>query len=89
MFNANSTLFPRESRNALGLDLTKAVLRAEGIAEPGTFHLRNTAALDHHLAQTVRLRCSRNGSGKRQAEHERIRRKDGCRNNIPGPADGR
>jgi phenylpyruvate tautomerase PptA (4-oxalocrotonate tautomerase family) len=48
---ADSTLFPRESRNALGLDLTKAVLRAEGVAEPGTFHLRNTAPFLHLMEE--------------------------------------
>jgi phenylpyruvate tautomerase PptA (4-oxalocrotonate tautomerase family) len=44
---ADSTLFPKESRKALGLDLTKAVPRAEGVVQPGTFHLRNTAAFLH------------------------------------------
>ena len=41
---ADSTLFPKESPEALGLDLTNAVLRAEGVTHPGAFHLRNTAA---------------------------------------------
>jgi hypothetical protein len=39
---ADSTLFPKQSRHALGLDLTNAVLGAEGVAHPGMFHLRNT-----------------------------------------------
>jgi hypothetical protein len=48
---ADSTLFPKESRNTLGLDLTKAVLRAQGVAEQGTFHLRNTAAFLHPMEE--------------------------------------
>ena len=36
---ADSTLFPKESPKALGLDLTK-----ESVTHPGAFHLRNTAA---------------------------------------------
>ena len=48
---AASTLFPKESRKALGLDLTKAVLRAEGVAQPGMFHLRNTAAFLHLMGE--------------------------------------
>ena len=48
---AESALFPKDSRKALGLDLTKAVLRAEGVAQPGTFHLRNTAAFLHLMEE--------------------------------------
>jgi phenylpyruvate tautomerase PptA (4-oxalocrotonate tautomerase family) len=48
---ADSTLFPKESRKMLGLDLTKAVLRAEGVAQPGMFHLRNTAAFLHLMEE--------------------------------------
>lgn len=46
---ADSTLFPKESRKTLGLDLTKAVIHAEGVAQPRMFHLRNTAAPIHEL----------------------------------------
>lgn len=35
---------------ALVRDLTHAVLRAEGVAKPGPFHLDNTAAFIHRLA---------------------------------------
>ena len=48
---AESTLFQKESRRALGLDLTNAVLRAEGVAQPGMFHLRNTAAFLHLMEE--------------------------------------
>jgi len=41
---AYSTLFAKESHKALGLDLTNAVLRAEGVTHPAAFHVRNTAA---------------------------------------------
>jgi hypothetical protein len=34
---ADSTLFPKESPKALGLDLTNTVLRAEGVTHPGGF----------------------------------------------------
>ena len=34
---------------ALGDELTHAVLRAEGVASPGPFHLDNTAAFIHRL----------------------------------------
>jgi len=37
-------LYSRRNRLALGLDLTNAVLRVEGVTHPGAFHLRNTAA---------------------------------------------
>jgi phenylpyruvate tautomerase PptA (4-oxalocrotonate tautomerase family) len=42
-------LFPVNSERTLGERLTKAVLRAEGVASPGLFHLNNTAAYVHLL----------------------------------------
>ena len=48
---ADSSLFPKESHKALGLDLTNAVLRTEGVTHPGAFHLRNTAAFLHLMEE--------------------------------------
>ena len=46
---ARSDLFPAGSDRQLGADLTAAVLRAEGVAAPGPFHLDNTAAYIHRM----------------------------------------
>jgi phenylpyruvate tautomerase PptA (4-oxalocrotonate tautomerase family) len=46
---APADLFPPEADGVLGRELTHAVLRAEGVAEPGPFHLDNTAAFIHRL----------------------------------------
>jgi phenylpyruvate tautomerase PptA (4-oxalocrotonate tautomerase family) len=46
---AAADLFPAGSDRQLGEELTKAVLRAEGVAVPGAFHLDNTAAYIHRL----------------------------------------
>ena len=50
---ADSTLFPKESHEALGLDLTNAVLRAEGVTHPGAFHLRKAAAFLNLMEGTM------------------------------------
>ena len=42
-------LIPESSDSSLIKDLTHAVLRAEGVAQPGPFHLNNTAAFIHRL----------------------------------------
>jgi len=42
-------LLPAGADAALGRELTHAVLRAEGVAQPGAFHLENTAAFIHRL----------------------------------------
>ena len=42
-------LLPADADTALGHELTHAVLRAEGVAQPGPFHLDNTAAFVHRL----------------------------------------
>lgn len=41
---APDSLFPVHSAPALGSELIRALLRAEGVASPGPFHLNNTAA---------------------------------------------
>jgi phenylpyruvate tautomerase PptA (4-oxalocrotonate tautomerase family) len=46
---AADDLFPAEVDEELGRELTHAVLRAEGVAQPGPFHLDNTAAFIHRL----------------------------------------
>ena len=46
---ARSDLFPPDSDAQLGHELTMAVLRAEGVATPGPFHLNNTAAYIHRM----------------------------------------
>ena len=42
-------LLPAGADAQLATDLTWAVLRAEGVASPGAFHLDNTAAFVHRL----------------------------------------
>ena len=46
---APADLFPADADRALGEQLTMAVLRAEGVAAPGPFHMDNTAASVHRL----------------------------------------
>lgn len=46
---APADIFPAEADEQLGTELTHAVLRAEGVAQPGPFHLDNTAAFIHRL----------------------------------------
>jgi phenylpyruvate tautomerase PptA (4-oxalocrotonate tautomerase family) len=46
---APTDLFPADADEQLGTELTHAVLRAEGVAAPGPFHLDNTAAFIHRL----------------------------------------
>jgi phenylpyruvate tautomerase PptA (4-oxalocrotonate tautomerase family) len=46
---APADIFPAGADQQLGHDLTHAVLRAEGVAQPGPFHLDNTAAFIHRL----------------------------------------
>ena len=46
---APSDLFPDGTDGRLGHELTMAVLRAEGVATPGAFHLNNTAAFIHRM----------------------------------------
>jgi phenylpyruvate tautomerase PptA (4-oxalocrotonate tautomerase family) len=59
-------IFPAGSEGLLGKELTMAVLRAEGVATPGPFHLNNTAAFLHlmesgqiHTAATTSARTVR------------------------------
>ena len=46
---APADTFPPGSDRALGEQLTRAVLRAEGVQQPTPFHLENTAAFIHFL----------------------------------------
>jgi phenylpyruvate tautomerase PptA (4-oxalocrotonate tautomerase family) len=46
---APDDLFPADADEQLGTELTHAVLRAEGVAQPGPLHLDNTAAFIHRL----------------------------------------
>ncbi len=46
---ARADLFPPGTDRQLGAELTAAVLRAEGVAKPGPFHLDNTAAYIHRM----------------------------------------
>jgi phenylpyruvate tautomerase PptA (4-oxalocrotonate tautomerase family) len=46
---AAADLFPAGADRSLGEQLTLAVLRAEGVAAPGPFHLNNTAAYIHRM----------------------------------------
>jgi phenylpyruvate tautomerase PptA (4-oxalocrotonate tautomerase family) len=46
---AAADLIPAGSDRELGEALTRAVLRAEGVATPGPFHLDNTAAYIHRM----------------------------------------
>src|SRR5437879_2758228 len=46
---APADLFPAGTNSLLGKELTMAVLRAEGVATPGPFHLNNTAAFIHRM----------------------------------------
>ncbi len=56
---APSDLFPQGSDGQLGHELTMAVLRAEGVAAPGPFHLNNTAAFVHRMdPRSVRTAAS-------------------------------
>ena len=46
---APSDLLPPGTERRIGEDLTRAVLRAEGVSAPGPFHLENTAAFIHRM----------------------------------------
>ena len=46
---APADLFPADADRTLGEQLTRAVLRAEGVPAPAPFHANNTAAYIHRL----------------------------------------
>jgi phenylpyruvate tautomerase PptA (4-oxalocrotonate tautomerase family) len=46
---APGDLLPTGSDRRIGEELTRAVLRAEGVSAPGPFHLGNTAAFIHRM----------------------------------------
>jgi phenylpyruvate tautomerase PptA (4-oxalocrotonate tautomerase family) len=50
---APADIFPADADERLGHELTHAVLRAEGVAQPGPFHLDNTAAFIHRLPSSA------------------------------------
>jgi phenylpyruvate tautomerase PptA (4-oxalocrotonate tautomerase family) len=50
---APADIFPADADEQLGHELTHAVLRAEGVAQPGPFHLDNTAAFIHRLPSSA------------------------------------
>ncbi len=50
---APADLFPADADSPLGDELTHAVLRAEGVVQPGPLHLDNTAAFIHRLPGTA------------------------------------
>ena len=60
---APADLFPANTGGLLGKELTMAVLRAEGVATPGPFHLNNTAAfihlMDPHAVHTAATNSAR------------------------------
>ena len=83
---AAADLFPAEADEELGRELTHAVLRAEGVAQPGPFHLDNTAAFIHRLpssavstantpsARTVRVQViTPPGSLNREGQRQLVR----------------
>lgn len=83
---APADLFPDGADSELGNELTHAVLRAEGVANPGPFHLDNTAAFIHRLpgsaistantksARTVRVQIiTPPGSLSREGQRQIVR----------------
>ena len=46
---APGDLLPTGADRRIGEELTRAVLRAEGVNAPGPFHLENTAAFIHRM----------------------------------------
>jgi phenylpyruvate tautomerase PptA (4-oxalocrotonate tautomerase family) len=50
---APADLFPEDADTALGDELSHAVLRAEGVAQPTAYHLDNTAVFVHRLPATA------------------------------------
>jgi phenylpyruvate tautomerase PptA (4-oxalocrotonate tautomerase family) len=50
---APDEIFPAGTDEQLGTELTNAVLRAEGVAAPTSFHLDNTAAFIHRLPRAA------------------------------------
>ena len=46
---APSDLLPSGTDRRIGEELTRAILRAEGVSSPGPFHLENTAAFIHRM----------------------------------------
>ena len=83
---AAADLFPAGTDRQLGEALTMAVLRAEGVVDPGAFHLNNTAAYLHRmesstvqtaateLARTVRIQViTPPGSLNRESQKQLVK----------------
>ena len=60
---APTGVFPKGSERQLAEQLTRAVLRAEGVTAPGQFHLDNTAAY-LHLMDPVQVHTAASASPK-------------------------
>src|ERR1700751_606609 len=50
---APDSLFPVHTAHILSSELIDAVLRAEGVASPGPFHLNNTAVFLHRMPRAM------------------------------------
>jgi len=62
---APADLFPGGSDRQLGKELTLTVLRAEGVATPGPFHLNNTAAFIHRIDPSTVYAAASSREGQR------------------------
>jgi hypothetical protein len=89
---ASSDLLPSGSDRRIGEELTRAVLRAEGVSAPGQFHLENTAAFIHRMepttvqtaAQAVAGNIRFRSSHTRSADQGRTEAARTGRDNNPG-----
>ena len=50
---APANMFPDDADRAIGEELTLAVLHAEGVQNPTSFHLNNTAAFIHRMPESA------------------------------------
>jgi phenylpyruvate tautomerase PptA (4-oxalocrotonate tautomerase family) len=50
---APANMFPDDADRAIGQELTYAVLHAEGVQNPSSFHLENTAAFIHRMPESA------------------------------------
>ncbi|GGC98947.1 tautomerase family protein [Undibacterium terreum] len=96
---AAADLFPAGADRELGEALTLAVLRAEGVANPGPFHLNNTAVYIHRMnpaavqtastaqARTVRVQIiTPPGSLKREGQKQIVKEATEIVTRISGDA---
>ena len=74
---APGDLLPTGSDRRIGEELTRAVLRAEGVSAPGPFHLENTAAFIHRMdPATVQTAAEARRTSNPRADHHAARRVD-------------